>query len=100
MSSDLPLYAEPEAPPTDAELQARNRQQRDADDVRWLMANEQGRRFARRLLEEAKLFRSTYAGDLNNMLVAEGARGIGLFVLREVGTHSPEHLASLMTADA
>lgn len=75
-------------------LQAtRQREAREREDVRWLMAHAQGRRLVWRYLSDCGVFRSTHVFDDpggRNSALNEGRRQIGLRILDDVMTHAPE----------
>jgi hypothetical protein len=59
------------------------RRKQELDDIKWLMAHKQGRRFVHRLLSKAGIYRSSFtnSGQTNFL---EGERNVGLFVINEV----------------
>ena len=61
----------------------------EANDIKWLMANKQGRRIVWRLLAEAGVYRSSFTGN-SETFFREGKREIGLFLLREITNHCAE----------
>jgi hypothetical protein len=69
--------------------------QTQVSDLRWLMADPQGRRFVWRLLTEAGVFHSTYTGEALSSAFAEGKRAQGLKVLGEVMQHCPERFSQM-----
>lgn len=72
--------------------------QTEIDDLRWLMAAKQGRRFIWRLLGESGLYRPSYVpGATDAMAVAyhEGARNTGLKLLGLITEHCPERLSEM-----
>ena len=72
---------------------ARKRQlvrQREKDDFVWLMGTVQGRRIVWRLLEQAKVFKSTFSLDSGEMAFLEGNRNMGLLLITEVHELCPE----------
>jgi hypothetical protein len=55
----------------------------ELNDIKWLMAHKQGRRFIHRLLGRAGVYRSSFtnSGQTNFL---EGERNVGLFVINEM----------------
>ena len=68
----------------------------EANDVKWLMSNKQGRRFISRLIGEAGVYRTTFTGN-SETFFKEGKRSFGLFLISEVVTHAPESYALMQT---
>jgi hypothetical protein len=64
-------------------------------DMRWLMADPQGRRFVWRLLAEAGVFNTTYTGEALSSAFMEGKRAQGLKLLGEVMQHCPERFSQM-----
>lgn len=58
-----------------------------ANDIKWLMANKQGRRIVCRLLAEAGIHRTSFTGN-SETFFREGKRAFGLFIESEVCTHA------------
>jgi hypothetical protein len=70
-----------------AQIQSNDRAKQRAEDVKWLMQNEAGRRIMWQLLSDAGVFRSSFTGDTDGMLYKEGKRAIGLSHLGEITAH-------------
>ncbi len=70
------------------------RVQREAEDIRWLMASPKGRRCVWRLLESCGLFRLSYTGD-HDTYFREGQRNVGLRVLSRLQEYCPAYTAAL-----
>lgn len=68
---------------------ARERQQQEIEDFKWLMGTVPGRRIVWRLLEKAGVFRSSFRPD-NSMAFLEGQRNIGLLLICSIHEHCPE----------
>jgi hypothetical protein len=67
----------------------------EANDIKWLMANKQGRRIVRRLLAESGVYRSSFTGN-SETFFREGKRALGLFLAAEVTTHAfPDYVLML-----
>ena len=60
------------------------------NDVIAVMDTAFGRRYVWRLLEEARVFASSYAGQSNQTFFREGQRNMGLYIFNEVLDASPE----------
>lgn len=67
----------------------------EVDDVKWLMAHKQGRRFVSRLLDKAGVYRTSFTGN-SETFFREGQRNLGLFVLSEVMEFAPEQHAQML----
>lgn len=72
------------------EAKARESRRREVDDLRWLLANPQGRRIASRMLAETGVFRSSFNHSGSVMAFSEGRRQIGLWLTAELMEASPE----------
>jgi len=59
-------------------------------DLRWLMSDKRGRRFVRRSLERAGVWRSSFSANPLEMAFAEGRRYEGLRLLKHIESHCPE----------
>lgn len=66
----------------DQEDQERRRQQ-ELLDLEWVMSDGRGRRVVWRLLEQAGVFRLSYAGDALSTAFNEGQRNIGLRLMAD-----------------
>lgn len=71
-------------------------QQQDEDDMRWLMADERGRRLVWNWLGDAGLFRSSYTTDALAMAFNEGQRNRGLALQAQVMQHAPEQFIRML----
>lgn len=78
------------------EVVAREQRRRELDDIKWLMAHPQGRRFVCRLLEEAGVNRTSFNHSGSLMAFNEGRRNLGLFVQSEVLQAAPEGYFKLL----
>ena len=68
----------------------------EANDIKWLMSTKQGRRFVWRLLEKAGVYRTSFTGN-SETFFKEGMRNMGLFVVAEIHTHSPDAYVLMLT---
>ena len=104
MNDDLSPSAAREPAPFDAgnqhhverrEKAARKaRRQRD-EALRWLMADNRGRRFVWRLLGKAGIFRTSMAASPELTAFNEGRRDLGLGLLADVMRLCPERYAQM-----
>jgi hypothetical protein len=78
------------------ELVAREKRRKELEDIKWLMAHPQGRRFVSRLLEEAGVNRTSFNHSGSVMAFSEGKRHIGLFLTAEVLQAAPEGYFKLL----
>lgn len=93
---DAPAETSKEQTRRDAAKLAR---QVEANDIKWLMGNKQGRRIVWRLLARAGVYRMTFAGVDAQTNFNEGARSNGLALLADINAHAPEAYA-LMAAES
>lgn len=73
-----------------AEERARLALRIEVDDLKWLMSDKRGRRFAHRLLERAGVWRSSFNTNALAMAFAEGQRNEGLRLLAHIQSHCPD----------
>lgn len=71
------------------------KRRQEIEDLKWLMAHKQGRRFVTRLLDKAGIYRTSFTGN-SETFFREGMRNVGLFVLSEVMEVTPEHFAKML----
>lgn len=72
------------------EAEALERRRKEVEDLRWLLANPQGRRIAARMLSETGVFRSSFNHSGSLMAFSEGKRQIGLWLTAELLEASPD----------
>lgn len=65
------------------------RREREANDVRSLLANIEGRRFLWRLMETCGVYHQSFTGNSETFFL-EGKRSIGLFVIAEILDAEPD----------
>lgn len=63
--------------------------EKQAQDIRDVMATEGGRRVIYKLLERAGLYRCSFNGQSNQTIFNEGGRNQGLMLLSDVTQHAP-----------
>lgn len=68
----------------------------DADDVRWLMSSERGRRFLWRQMEQAGVFRQTFNTNALVMAFNEGWRKNGTQLLQLVHQESADQYPDMV----
>ncbi|POP42145.1 hypothetical protein CHU32_21085 [Superficieibacter electus] len=66
------------------------REERDAEDIRYVMATERGRRVVWNLLEQGKVFASTFAVEPHVTSFNEGQRNVSLALFSRVMAVCPE----------
>lgn len=83
---------------TEQEAQERLRliQQIEIDDLKWLMSNKRGRRFAYRLLEVAGVWRLSFHTNALTMAFNEGLRNTGLWLVNALTTHCPDRYFEML----
>ncbi len=74
-------------------------QQRDIEDIRFVMGSEQGRRVIWGVLEQGKVFSACFAGDPQVTAFNEGQRNLALALFQRVMAHCPEQYLK-MAAEA
>ncbi len=74
----------------EAERKAAELKRRDDQDIENIMNTESGRRFIWALLEDTKVFASSFAGDNNATNFNEGQRNAGLRVFSDVMRVCPD----------
>ena len=74
----------------EAERRAKAERETQAENLKAVMGTRQGRRFVRRLLERAGVYRSSFNQDALSMAFAEGGRNTGLVLLAEIQRDCPE----------
>lgn len=85
-----------EAARADAAAKARNADETEEADIRWLMNNRRGRRILWRLLDQTGVFRSTFNPTAMVMAFQEGNRNFGNRMLGLIHTHSAELYPTMM----
>ena len=65
------------------------RRDREANDMRSLLATIEGRRFLWRLMEKCGIYRESFTGSSETFFL-EGKRSIGLFVIAEIIDAEPD----------
>jgi len=79
---------------SDARTLAKQELRNEQDDLRELMSLPSGQRFMRRFLEEAGVYRISFAsGDPHATAFNEGRRNLGLWLISQL---SPDELALVM----
>jgi hypothetical protein len=65
-------------------------------DLRWLMEQKRGRRIVWRLLEETRIYHSSFNTSGGVMAFNEGQRNVGLKLLSQLLTYAPGTYALLL----
>lgn len=79
----------------DKDVNKANQREKDeakqyAEDLRYVMSTEQGRRFMWQTLSKAGLYRTSFTGN-SATYFNEGKRALGLELLADVQHHCPQH---------
>lgn len=74
-------------------------EQREKDDIKFVMDSEQGRRVVWGLLEKGQVFGTCFNVDPNITAFNEGQRNLALVLLQRVMTHCPDQYLK-MAAEA
>jgi hypothetical protein len=67
----------------------------EQEDFKWLMGNKRGRRIVWRLLERTGVYRSSFTGN-SETFFREGMRNVGLALLDQVHTITPDQFAVML----
>ncbi|MGS1867685.1 Bbp19 family protein [Klebsiella michiganensis] len=81
------------------EMKKHDLEQREKDDIKFVMDSEQGRRVVWGLLEKGKVFATCFAGDPHLTAFNEGQRNLALALFQRVMTHCPDQYLK-MAAEA
>lgn len=73
----------------EAEIKAKLAEDQRANDLRYMLASDQGKRFIWSLLESCGIFKSSFTGSSETYFL-EGQRNIGLKLLAEIMKTDPE----------
>lgn len=84
-----------EAEQADAERKAEQRAKQEVEDLKWLLAHAQGRRFMWRLLSMSGVFRTSMTGN-SMTFFREGERNVGLQFFAQVSEHCPDAYAKML----
>jgi len=96
VSNDHPDHAEHhDARPPRSEASKLARQV-EANDIKWLMSNRQGRRIVWRLLAQAGVYRDSFTGN-STTFYNEGRRSAGLSLLSDVVAHAHDSYILMLT---
>lgn len=95
MSDEHPYSADDEAQVKKRQTKAKRAAERELDDWRWLLGDARGRRIVWKLLEDAGLFRSSFAAESATTAFNEGQRNAGLRVLTNVMTADPDAFVTM-----
>lgn len=72
----------------------------DADDLKWVLSNKRGRRFASRVLDWAGVWRSSFNTNALQMAFNEGQRNAGLRLLAQITAECPERFTEMLKESA
>jgi len=70
--------------------QAKRERIKELGDIRKVLSNPEGRRFFWRLLSKCGVFHASWVGDVNQTLVNEGRRAIGMMFMDDLLEASPD----------
>lgn len=71
------------------------KQKIEFEDLKWVMSNKRGRRFAWRLLDRAGIYRTSFTGN-STTFFNEGMRNIGLMLVADIHEACPEAYALMI----
>lgn len=84
---------------TQNERKKHDLEQREKDDIKFVMGSEQGRRVVWSLLEKGQVFGTCFNVDPNITAFNEGQRNLALVLFQRVMTHCPDQYLK-MAAEA
>lgn len=73
----------------EANLKVKYGREKELEDIKYILASPQGRRFVWRYLEITGLFKTSFTGSSETFFL-EGGRNIGLKILADVNEADPE----------
>lgn len=76
--------------------EAENRAKTHAEDIKWLMSSPRGRRLAWWLLEKAGVNRTSFSNSGSVMAYNEGRRTMGLMVLADIISVTPDRYMEML----
>lgn len=79
----------------EGEIQRRDTEQRSAEDIRLVMSTEQGRRVIWSLLEQGRVFATTFTADPYVSAFNEGQRNLALALFQRVMQHCPQQYLAM-----
>lgn len=95
VSRPLVLNAASEKQTEKADKILAKRQQRELDDIRFMLTSEAGRRFLWRMLTHCRVFESIYEQNAR-IHYNSGVQDVGHFILGEITKARPEALIEMM----
>jgi hypothetical protein len=66
------------------------------DDLKWVLSDKRGRRFVRRLLDQAGVYRSSFNTNAMTMSFNEGQRNEGLRLVAQMMTHCRKRFMDML----
>ena len=83
----------------DAAQKAKNKRNQELVDIKDIISTPAGLRFFRRLLEEGRVFRTTFTGNSQGYFL-EGHRNLALRFFDDIAKAAPNKIAELMIRDS
>lgn len=68
----------------------------EADDFKWIMSDEKGRRFIWAILERSGLFTQAFDGTAEGTIFADGVKNEGRLIMGLIFAHCPEAFAKMI----
>lgn len=84
MTEPLVKNAADEAQIKEADVQSKNRKNRDLDDLKYVLQSAQGRRFLWRLLGECRVHNSIFNTNALTQSHSSGKQDVGHFIMGEI----------------
>ena len=80
----------------DAKRKEKNKVWRDKENLQAVLNMQSGRAFLWNILCECGLFKTSYAGDSNEIYFLEGQRNIGLSIMNDINEVDPDSYLKMM----
>lgn len=98
MSDEAPSSSDPRKIKERA-ARVKDREKQDSEDLKTVLATQEGRRFVRGLLADCGEHRTSFHTNAIQMSFNEGARNVGLKLKARIVRACPEHLQELLTGE-
>jgi len=95
MAKSKPYNASDKEQVKDAAKRNKNQRKQELEDIKNIIARPEGMRFFRRLMEEGKVFRTTFTGNSNGYFL-EGHRNLALIFFADIVDAAKNRVAELV----
>jgi hypothetical protein len=79
----------------DSQHEAALRRRQAAENWQWLSSSKRGREILREILTFCGVYKTSFTGN-SETYFREGQRNVGLFLLRQIQEHAPEHYITMV----